>query len=205
MNMRWLSLALGAFGLVAGTVQAAGDPQAGQNKAVTCVACHGQDGNSNGPEWPKLAGQHEEYLVRQLTLFKSGERDNVIMAGMSAPLTEQDIADIAAYYADQTLQPGVADEKLVREGQRLYRAGDADLGVPACAACHGPDGKGNPASKFPAIGGQHAQYVETALKAFRDGAVWGRGERANTIMSGVARRLTDAEIRALASYIEGLH
>jgi cytochrome c553 len=205
MKMRWLCLGLGALGLVASTAQAEGDASAGQNKAVTCVACHGQDGNSVNPEWPKLAGQHEQYLLRQMQLFKGGERDNPIMFGMVATLTEQDMADLSAFYASQSIQAGVADETLVRDGERLYRAGDAQLGVPACAACHGPTGRGNPETGYPAIGGQHTQYVANALKAFREGAVWGKGDRANVIMSGVAQRLTDAEIVAVSSYIEGLH
>ncbi|MHC5068703.1 MAG: c-type cytochrome [Planctomycetota bacterium] len=193
MNTRCLSLRLGAAVIAVSAMlsqaQAEGDAQAGQNKAITCVACHGQDGNSNGPDWPKLAGQHEQYLVRQMTLFKSGERQNPIMLGMMAALSPQDIEDVAAYYAGQTLKHGVADESLVKAGETLYRAGNAESGVPACMACHGPNGRGNPMTGYPAIGGQPAQYTRTTLNAFRDGAVW----------------LTAEEIQAVASYLEGLH
>jgi len=209
-----IRLGLAALGLTAATLAAAadpveidlgGDPEAGQTKAVTCVACHGQDGNSPAAEWPKLAGQHERYLVRQLTLYKSNERVNAIMLGMAATLSEQDMKDVAAYYSSQTLEPGVADENLVELGERIYRAGNAPSGVPACMACHGPAGKGNPFSGYPKLAGQHAQYTATQLKAFRDGTVWGQGDNANAVMAGVAANLTDAEIEAVASYLQGLY
>ncbi|MDX1569393.1 MAG: c-type cytochrome [Xanthomonadales bacterium] len=182
-----------------------GDAAAGANKITTCLACHGQDGNSVNGEWPKLAGQHQRYLVRQLSLYKSGGRQNAIMAGMSAALSEQDMADIAAHYSSQTLKPGVADPALVDHGEELYRSGDAERAIPACMACHGPTGEGNPLALYPRLAGQHAQYTATQLKLFRDGAVWGTGEKANAVMSEVAAGLTDADIEALASYLQGLH
>lgn len=182
-----------------------GDPQAGAAKAATCVACHGEAGNSVNGEWPKLAGQHKLYLIRQLELYQSGGRQNAIMAGMAAGLGETDMADLAAYYNQQTLKPGSADEALVARGAELYRAGDAESGVPACTACHGPTGIGNPLSGYPRINGQHAQYLSTVLKAFRGGAVWGQGDQANAVMAGVAANLSDQDIEALASYLQGLH
>ena len=186
-------------------VLGAGDAAAGATKITTCLACHGQDGNSVNGEWPKLAGQHPRYLVRQLELYKSGGRQNAIMAGMSAALSEEDMADIAAHYSAQKLKPGVADPALVDRGAELYRAGDAERGIPACMACHGPTGQGNPLVVYPRLAGQHAQYTATQLKLFRDGAVWGTGEAANAVMSEVAAGLTDADIEALSSYLQGLH
>lgn len=183
----------------------AGDVARGEAKAVVCAACHGVDGNSSNPEWPKLAGQHELYTARQLALYKSGARDNAIMLGFSATLSAQDMRDIGAYFAAQTLAPGVADESLVAAGERLYRGGNAPSGVPACMACHGPSGRGNPFSGYPALAGQHADYTATMLRAFRDGLVLGRDDDANAVMAGVARMMTDAEIEAVSSYIEGLY
>ena len=182
-----------------------GDAAAGQGKVTTCIACHGADGNSVMGEWPKLAGQHPQYLARQLHLFKTGARENAVMLGMSAALSEQDMKDIAAFYAGQELKPGVADESLVGLGGEVYRAGVAQRGVPACMACHGPNGKGNPLTGYPSLRGQHAQYIATQLRAFRDGAVWGRGEEANAVMAGVAANLSDAEIEAVSSFIQGLY
>ncbi|MEM9303553.1 MAG: c-type cytochrome [Pseudomonadota bacterium] len=182
-----------------------GDATAGQTKATACVACHGADGNSLMGEWPKLAGQHPQYIARQLALFKSGARENVIMLGLAAILSEEDMDDIAAFYATQELKPGVADEALVSLGGEVYRAGVAPRGVPACAACHGPNGKGNPLSGYPSLRGQHAQYIATTLRAFRDGAVWGTGDDANAVMAGVAANMSDAEIEAVASFIQGLY
>lgn len=205
MNTAWLGLLIGAAGLATAAAHAAGDPEVGATRAVTCVACHGQDGNSVNGEWPKLAGQHEQYMARQLKLFKGGERENAVMLGMSIALSEQDMADISAFYAAQTIKPGLADEALLRLGQRVFRAGNAATGVPACMACHGPSGLGNPASGYPALGGQHAQYTAAKLREFRAGTVWGKGDNANAVMRTVAAALTDAEIEAVASYLEGLH
>lgn len=182
-----------------------GDAEAGQSKAAVCAACHGMDGNSISSEWPKLAGQHAKYLERQTMLFKNGGRVNAVMAGMAAPLSEQDMADISAYYAQQTGAPGVADEALVALGESIYRGGKLETQVPACMACHGPNGAGNPGVAYPQVRGQHADYAAAKLRAFRDGEVWGTGDQANSVMVDVARGLTDAEIEALASYMEGLH
>lgn len=184
---------------------AEGDAEAGKTKSTTCTACHGADGNSVNGEWPKLAGQHAQYIDRQLHLYKSGGRQNAIMMGMVAALSDQDMADLAAYYAANELKPGVADPALVATGERVFRAGNPQAGVPACIACHGPAGAGNPLAGYPVLAGQHAVYTATVLRAFRDGAVWGEGDNANAVMAGVAQNLTDDEIDAVASYLEGLH
>ena len=194
----------------------AGNAQAGETKAAACAACHGADGNAADPQYPNLAGQHERYIARQLALYKSGERDNAIMLGFSATLSSQDMRDIGAYFAKQTLTPGVADEGLIAEGpnagrkfysvgEKMYRSGDAARGIPSCAACHGPTGSGVPGPSWPALHAQHAQYTAVQLRAFRDGAVWGKDANANIIMAGVARNLSDEEIDSLASYLQGLH
>jgi cytochrome c553 len=181
-----------------------GDATAGQGKAAVCGACHGIDGNSADPQYPKLAGQHESYIARQLTSFKGGKRQNPIMLGMAAPLSEQDMHDIGAYFATKQSRPGVADEALVELGQKLYREGDVARGIPACMACHLTDGRGNPGAIYPQLAGQHAQYVEATLKSWHDGTVWGDDAHAQ-IMPAIAKKLEAKDITALASYIEGLH
>ena len=181
-----------------------GDAKAGQAKAAVCGACHGMDGNSTDPQYPKLAGQSEQYIVRQLVDFKSGQRQNPIMMGMASPLSVQDMHDVGAYFASQKVTPGVADEALVEPGQTLFREGDPTRGIPACMACHSPDGRGNPGAMYPHLAGQHAQYIEATLKAWHDGTVWGTSAHAQ-IMPTIARKLDEKDIAALASYIEGLH
>ena len=185
-----------------GTVQAAGDAEAGKAKAASCAACHGPDGNSMAPSFPKIAGQHADYLVKQLQEYKSGERKDATMNGMAAPLSEQDMADLAAYFASQEATVGKAAEDKVELGQTLYRAGNAASGVSACAGCHGPAGNGNPMAKFPSLSGQHADYTAMQLKNFRAGA---RANDAGSMMRGIAKKMTDAEIDAVAQYIQGLH
>jgi cytochrome c553 len=193
-----------------------GDAKAGQAKAGACAACHGADGNSADPLNPKQAGQNENYIWRQLRLFKSGERENPIMQGMAAILTEQDMRDIGAHFASLKMVPGVADDtviasgpnagkKFYQVGESIYRAGKPSAGVPACSACHGPTGRGNPGPPYPSLGGQHANYTAARLQFFRGGGVWGKGANANVVMSEVARNLSDEEIQALATYIGGLH
>jgi cytochrome c553 len=192
-----------------------GDAAAGATKAAACAACHGLDGNSADPQYPKLAGQHENYIARQLSLYKGGGRQNPIMLGFASTLSAQDMRDIGAYFASQKVVPGIADEspvtsgpyqgrKFYQIGERLFRAGKPDQGIPACQACHGPTGTGIP-GPYPSIGGQHSTYTATQLTAFRDGAVWGVDKQANAVMSGVAANLSDEEIQGLATYIEGLH
>ena len=191
--------------LVSLPVFAKGDAEAGQAKSAICAACHGMDGNSTVPNWPKLAGQHESYLTRQATLIKSGARMVPEMAGITPGLSEQDIEDISAYFASQVSSGGVADESKVELGERIYRAGNAESGVPACMACHGPAGEGNPLSGYPALAGQHSVYTAKALTRFRAGENWGEKDAPSQVMNGSAAELTDEEIEALASYLQGLH
>lgn len=181
-----------------------GDATAGQAKAAVCGACHGMDGNSADAQYPKLAGQSEQYIVRQLTSFKAAKRQNPIMMGMAAPLSEQDMHDLGAYFASKTALPGVADQALVEHGQTLFRQGDATRGIPACMACHSIDGRGNPGAMYPQLTSQHAQYIEATLKAWHDGATWG-DDAHSQVMPAIARQLSADDIAALASYIEGLH
>jgi cytochrome c553 len=184
------------------TAQAAGDAEAGKTKSAACGACHGVDGNSLAPNFPKLAGQHADYTAKQLAEFKSGERQDPTMTAMSAPLSEQDMADLAAYFASQKATIGSAAEDKVALGETLYRAGNSASGVSACAACHSPTGIGNPMANFPSLSGQHADYTALQLKNFRSGA---RANDAGSMMRGIAKKMTDAEIEAVAQYIQGLH
>lgn len=181
-----------------------GDATAGQTKAAACGACHGMDGNSTDPQYPKLAGQSEQYIATQLMRFKSGTRQNAIMQGMASTLSPQDMHDVGAYFASQKRLPGVADAKLASDGEKLYREGDTSRGVPACMACHGPDGAGNPGWRVPNIGGQHADYIQAQLKAWHDGTTWGSDAHAK-IMPAIAQQLTEQDIAAVSSYVEGLH
>ncbi len=183
---------------------AQGDAAAGQEKSTVCAACHGPDGNSTVPQWPKLAGQHEDYLERQQLLIKSDARPVPEMVGIMAGVNEQDIADLSAYFAAQTQTGGVADEALVEAGRDLWRAGNLETGVPACMGCHGPAGEGNPLSGYPVLAGQHAVYTANMLRKFRDGTNWGPKDAPSYVMNGVAADLTDDEINAVASYLEGL-
>jgi cytochrome c553 len=191
-----------------------GDPKAGQTKAGTCAACHGADGNSADAQYPRLAGQHERYIAKQLHLFKTGERENPIMGPMAATLSAQDMRDIGAYFATQKGQAGVADESPVAAGpnagkkywevgEKLFRAGNPKAGVPACLACHGPTGRGNPGPAYPSVGGQHGAYTSARLKFYREGS--DKAKAAAPAMVEISKRLSDEEIQGLATYIEGLH
>jgi cytochrome c553 len=181
-----------------------GDATAGQAKAAACGACHGADGNSTDGQYPKLAGQHEMYIAHQLHNFKSGSRQNAIMLGMATPLSDQDMHDIGAYFASKRSLPGVADQAVVDQGQKLYREGDPTRGIPACMACHSIDGRGNPGAMYPQLTSQHAQYIEAKLKDFHNGVTWSNDAHAQ-IMPTIAKKLDPQDITALASYIEGLH
>lgn len=183
-----------------------GDATAGATKSAPCVACHGVGGNGIiNPEWPKLAGQHSAYIAEQLKQFKSGERRNAVMAGQAALLSDQDMADIAASFAALKAVPGVASKDAIAIAQKIYRAGDATRGLPACASCHGPTGAGNPAAFYPHIGGQNAAYTTLQLNSYKKGKDGERGGSKHAlIMSAVAAKLTDAEIAALSSYVAGL-
>lgn len=191
--------------LISVQASAGGDATAGQAKSAICAACHGVDGNSAVPNWPKLAGQHEKYLLRQTQLIKSGARPVPEMLGIVAGISDQDFEDISAYFSAQENNGGVADESQVEIGERIYRAGNADSGVPACMSCHGPAGEGNPLAGYPAVSGQHAVYTGKMLTDFRAGKNWGDGDSQSQIMNGSASELTDEEIAAVASYIQGLH
>ncbi len=194
-----LSLIFSSYGM-------AGDAELGKAKSAMCVACHGADGNSVVAVWPKLAGQHEQYTARQLSLFKNGTRKATVMGGMTAGLSVEDMANLGAYFATQKTTIGSADESLVAAGKALYQGGIADRKVPACMACHGMAGKGNPLSGYPVVAGQHATYTEQRLKDFRAGATAGGDDDANgKIMAEVAKKLTDEEIKAVASYMQGLY
>lgn len=160
------------------------------------------DGNSLNPEWPSLAGQHPGYLLKSLQSFKSGARQNVLMSGMAMPLTDDDMADLAAFFSAQKRAGGVADPALLSPGERLFRGGNKETGVPACLACHGPTGQGNPAAGWPAIAGQHASYTAAQLRAYRARERVTDGD--TQMMRNVAATLTDDEIKAVASYIQGL-
>ncbi len=192
------TLALGSLGVVAQDKK----PDLAKGEAsysAVCAACHGADGNSGTPENPKLAGQHPQYLVKQLKEFKSGKRNNAIMLGFATTLSEDDMANIAQWLAARQPKPGFAkDKELVSLGERIYRGGIAERKIAACAGCHSPNGAGIPA-QYPRMSGQHADYNKAQLIAFRDGI------RANSAqMTGVAARLNDREIRAVSDYMAGL-
>lgn len=188
---------------------AQGDAENGKTISVTCGACHGADGNSAIAMNPKLAGQHANYLVKQLTEFKLASqtggkegRNNAVMNGMSAALSEQDILDLAAFFSSQEATPSETSEEAVEAGNKLYVGGDLQRGITACIACHGPKGNGTSLSGFPDISGQHSDYIATQLKAFRS------GERANSLngmMADIAKRMSDKDIEVISSYVAGLH
>lgn len=195
-----LALATGAV-LAAGAAKPAFKPDIakGQTLAATCIACHTADGSRGAPANPIIAGQHADYIVKQLQEFKSGKRKNAIMQGMAAPLSEEDMRHIAAFYASKTVKPGAAKNKeTVALGEQIWRGGVMHKGIPACAACHGPAGSGIPA-QYPRLAGQHADYTEAQMLAFRSGA------RANNAqMQAIAYKMNDAEIKAVSDYIAGL-
>ncbi len=186
---------------LASTAQAAGNPAAGKDKSSLCAACHGADGNSPVPNFPKLAGQSQEYIVKQLTEFKAGVRNDPTMSPMAAPLSETDVNDLAAYFSSQPRAAGVsASAELAARGQKLYMGGDSSKGLSACAACHGPQGAGNGPARFPALASQHATYTATTLQKFKS------GERANgPMMRDIAARMSDADMQAVSEYMAGVH
>lgn len=205
--MRTLYLLAGVFALTFAATATAeplldGDAEAGQQKSSTCTACHGADGNSSNPQWPKLAGQHAQYTYEQLLAYKNGERSNAVMSGQVQSLDEQDMRDLAVYYAEQAPEPGAADPELAEQGREIYRGGNMESGVSACTACHGPQGKGIPMASYPRLSGQHATYTIQQLEAYRDGE---RETDPNGMMRDIAERMTDEEIRAVAEYIQGLY
>lgn len=200
---RLLAAACALSGLVFATAaNAAGNVEAGQTKAAAvCVACHGLDGNSVNPEWPSIAGQHASYISKQVKAFRAGQRTNSLMTPISLTLTDQEIEDTAAYYATQKIKGAEADKGKVDLGEKIYRGGLATAQVPACIACHGPTGRGNPTANYPSIKGQYAKQVSMQLTAYRSGE---RKTDQNEMMRTIAARLTDAQIEAVAAYVQGL-
>lgn len=197
--------------LMAPAALAKGNAEAGASKAALCTACHGVNGNSANPEWPTLAGQSARYIEEQLRLFRAGHRNNAVMYPLAMALTDEDIADLAAYFSTQTPTGLEADPATYKAGQALYRGGDRTRNIPSCSSCHGPVGLGNPASGFPALRAQHAAYT---LKQLLDYASDQRyvdlatgtptKSRNGHMMSAIAKRLTEDDKKALASYIQGL-
>ena len=195
-----------------------GDATAGQAKAASCAACHGADGNPSIPMYPRIAGQSERYSAHQMALIASGQRGGmaVAMVPFVQDLTPQDMRDIGAYYATQKAGAGLADDSLIADGaykgmkfyevgQQLYRGGDAARGIPACMACHGPSGAGNPGPAYPHVGGQHQDYVARRLQEYRAGTSTEKDPTLFNVMAQVTHALTDQEIQALATYLQGLH
>lgn len=196
-----------------------GDPQKGATIAGTCAACHGLDGNPTDPQYPRLAGQSERYIAQQLALFRSGERSGgmaAVMKPFADMLSAQESRDVGAYFAIQESGAGVADDTLVTEGpyegmkffevgQQLFLRGDAERGIPACMACHGPAGAGNPGPAYPRLAGQMADYTKRRLEFYRAGESSREDAKLFEVMASVSHELTDLEIGALASYLEGLH
>jgi cytochrome c553 len=198
-----LMVALATFAVTSSvSVLAEGDAAAGKQKAAPCAACHGADGNSAVATYPKIAGQQAEYIAKQLHNFKNDVRVDAIMGPQAKPLSDQDIADLSAYYASQTTTAGEGDQNKVKLGEDIYRGGNVGEEVAACVACHGPVGDGNAAAKFPKLAGQHAEYISSQLYAFQKGD---RANDAGNMMRNIAANMSDAEIEAVAEYIEGLH
>ncbi|CSC55739.1 cytochrome c4 [Vibrio cholerae] len=205
--MKKLALILSV--LASCSVWAQGSIEAGKAKSLTCAACHGADGNSPLTIYPKLAGQHEKYLEKQLKELKLGAssggkqgRYDPVMSAMAMPLSDEDIADLAAYYASMPISGNTTPEDVVAQGKVLYTAGDASRGLTACIACHGPRGNGTELSGFPKISGQHADYIKAQLEKFRSRT---RANDMNEMMRDVAHKLTDADIDILSKYVGGLH
>ncbi len=198
-----VSLTAGALAASVNTsVFAAGDATAGKTKSATCAGCHNADGNSANPSWPKLAGQHQKYIAKQLMDFKSGKtRSDPLMAGQVAALSPTDMQDLAAYFSSQKIVAGQADAKLAELGAKIFKGGNSASGVAACMSCHGPSGKGNPLANFPSLAGQHATYLVKALNDFKTSV---RKNDAGKMMQNIAAKMTDQEIKAVASYIQGM-
>ena len=197
-----LTLVLTTFASAEGLVD--GSAAAGEAKSIVCGACHGPGGNSVNPAWPSIAGQNAPYIVQQLQAFKSGSRSNVLMTSQAMLLSDEDIVNLAVYYeAQPPAAKAVADPKLLGKGEALYRGGNKQNEASACLACHGPHGNGNPAAKYPAISGQYAQYTAQQLRDYASGTR--RSDAPTRIMRDIAARLTEDEIVAVASYVQGLY
>ena len=200
MHNAFIALVLGL--LMANASIAAGDASAGKAKVASCNACHADDGNSQIPANPKLAGQGEKYLLKQLKDVQRGDREIALMTGLLDNFNDQDLADIAAYYASQTQTKGAAEAKWVELGRELYRNGNHERGIPGCMGCHGPVGDGNAPAGYPMIAGQHADYLAAQLRHFSVGTRTNDGEAMT--MRAIAERMNENEIKAVASYVSGL-
>lgn len=193
--------------LISSTVSAAGlvdgSADAGKAKAITCAACHGPDGNSVNPVWPSIAGQHPTYIVDQLQAFKNGTRNEPLMLGQAMMLTDEDMRDLAVYFSElPAATKAVANPATLDHGERLYRGGSRDNNTPACIACHGPNGRGNPAASYPTLKGQYAVYIAAQLRAYASGAR--RSDGATRVMRDIAAKLSEEDIVAVSSYVQGL-
>ena len=200
-----LSLGVSVAAQAADAGKIVGDAEAGKAKVAVCGACHGADGNSAAPNFPKLAGQGERYLTKQMQDIKSGKRTVLEMTGLLTNLSDQDLADIAAYFASQKGSVGAADPKLVARGEQLFRGGNLEKGLPACTGCHSPNGAGNATAGFPHLSGQHATYIAKQLTDFRKEEAGRANDGDAMTMRTIARKLSDEDIAALSSYIQGLH
>lgn len=190
-------------GIAFGDALVSGDAEAGKAKAITCGACHGSDGNSVNPVWPSIAGQHPTYIVEQLQAFKGGQRSEPLMLGQVMLLNDDDMKNLAVYYSEMpAAAKSVADPSVVDRGQRLYRGGDRETSTPACNACHGPTGRGNPAASVPSVKGQYAVYSAAQLRAYASGARQSDGP--TRVMRDIASKLNEEDIVAVASYMQGL-
>jgi cytochrome c553 len=196
-------LTLGSSTAYATSADLTGDAAAGKTKSATCTACHGADGNSINPLWPNLAGQHASVIVQQLENFQSAARQDGTMTPMAMPLSTQDMHDLAAYFASQTTKIGEASAETLELGQKIYRGGNKETSVPACIACHGPQGEGNPAAKYPSVSGQQAEYTKKQLMDYKSGARKPEGNA--IIMRDIASKMSDDEMKAVADYMQGLY
>ena len=185
------------------TINEKGDPESGKQLVATCAACHGADGNSLAGIWPSLAGQNYKYLLKQLRLVKSGEREIVEMIGQLDNLSDQDLKDISSFYSSQNNRIGQVEKDKLELGRKLYYSGNLDKGVPACTACHSPRGLGNAPAAYPLLSGQQPDYVAKALRDYRSGER--QNEDPSKIMVAIAYKLDDTEIAALSSFVHGLH
>lgn len=201
MKRLWILAATISGAIASNSALSAGSVQAGATKAVVCQACHGANGNSANPEWPSLAGIGADYIAEQLQNFKDGKRTNPVMMPNAKSLSADDMANLGAYFDSLTNTGLEADPSYWQAGEKLYRGGDAERGIPACMACHGPTGRGNEPGKFPALRGQQSVYVMKQLHDYASGA---RTTGPNGIMETIAKRLSPDDIRNVASYLQGI-
>ncbi|MDH5353737.1 MAG: cytochrome c4 [Gammaproteobacteria bacterium] len=194
------AIIIGFCSLISFSLNAA-SVDAGKAKSAICAGCHGQDGNSVNAVWPKLAGQHASYLSKQLRNFKDGSREDAVMKGMVAALSDADIADISAYFASQAIKGGAFNADLVALGENIYRGGITESSIPACIGCHSPSGDGNGPASFPSLKSQHPEYIVMQLNKFKDGS---RSNDSGKMMQNVAKRMLESEMQAVAAYIAGL-